>query len=133
MVGLLACVPAWFWLAAGHNPRAVLLLGSLMIIGALWSAVNGMLYKIVPFLLWKNAQDAMVIPDENPAQARAYLRVMPKIADYIPEAHATGQFALHTLSVVACLAACIWPGWLAYAAGGLLLASGFWLAGNMMR
>lgn len=66
------------------------------------------------------------------AQARAYLHVMPKIADYIPEAYATGQFAMHTLAVLVWLGACLWSGWLAYAAGGLLLASGVWLAANML-
>lgn len=132
MLCLLACAPVWLWLTSRHDAAATLLLGSLIIVGVLWSAVNGMLYKIVPFLLWKHAQDAMVVPDHDPAQARAYLRVMPKIAAYVPESRANGQFIVHAMAIIAWMGACIAPGWLAHAAGGLLLASGIWLAANMI-
>ncbi|MBV6271561.1 hypothetical protein KVP09_01330 [Alcaligenaceae bacterium CGII-47] len=132
MLCLIACAPVWLWLTSRHDTAATLLLGSLIIVGTLWSAVNGMLYKIVPFLLWKHAQDAMIIPDHDPAQARAYLRVMPKIAAYLPESRANGQFIVHALAVVTWMGACIAPHWLAYPAGGLLLISGIWLAANMM-
>lgn len=132
MLCLLACAPVWLWLTSQHDAAATLLLGSLIIVGTLWSVVNGMLYKIVPFLLWKHAQDAMIIPDHDPAQARAYLRVMPKIAAYLPETRANGQFVVHALAVIAWMGACIAPQWLAYPAGGLLLISGIWLSMNMI-
>lgn len=132
MLCLLTCAPVWLWLTSQHDAAATLLLGSLIIVGTLWSAVNGMLYKIVPFLLWKHAQDAMIIPEHDPAQARAYLRVMPKIAAYLPEWRANGQFVIHALAVIAWMGACIAPVWLAYPAGGLLLMSGIWLATNMI-
>lgn len=132
MLCLLACAPVWLWLTSQHDTAATLLLGSLIIVGTLWSAINGMLYKIIPFLLWKHAQDAMVIPDHDPTQVRAYLRVMPKIAAYLPESRAHGQFAVHALAVIAWMGACIAPTWFAYPAGGLLLISGIWLTVNIL-
>lgn len=105
LFSLLACAPAWLWLSHGSSSNASTVFGILIIIGGLGSAVNGMLYKIVPFLLWKHAQDAMVIPDKDPAQARIYLRIMPKMAAYIPEKPAQAQWAVQLLVILACLLA----------------------------
>jgi len=131
MLSILACAPLWIWTTAGAGARGPLTLGICIIVGALWSAVNGMLYKIVPFLLWKHAQDHMVIPDHDPAQARAYLRVMPKMAAYIPEGRAYGQFIAHALTVAAWLGAGLGVPGCAWAAGALLAASAGWLALNI--
>ncbi len=131
MLCILGCAPLWIWLTGDGGARAPLTLGICIIVGALWSAVNGMLYKIVPFLLWKHAQDRMVIPDHDPAQARAYLRVMPKMAAYVPEGRAYGQFAVHVLAVAAWLGAGLGLPGCAWAAGGLLAASAAWLALNV--
>lgn len=132
MLCILGCAPLWIWLSS-HAARAPLALGVCIIVGALWSVVNGMLYKIVPFLLWKHAQDHMVIPDHDPAQARAYLKVMPKMAAYMPERRALGQFVVHTLTVVAWLAAALDVPGAAWGAGGLLTLSAAWLAVNIGR
>ncbi|MER1966415.1 hypothetical protein [Castellaniella sp. GW247-6E4] len=131
MLCLIACAPLWIWLTGDAGARAPLTLGICIIVGALWSAVNGMLYKIMPFLLWKHAQDHMVIPDHDPAQVRAYLLVMPKMTAYIPESRALGQFVVHTLAVAAWLGAGLGLPGCAWAAGGLLAVSAAWLALNM--
>ncbi len=131
MLCILICAPLWIWLTSGAGARAPLALGISIIVGVLWSAVNGMLYKIVPFLLWKHAQDRMVIPDHDPAQARAYLRVMPKMAAYMPERRALGQFVVHALAVAAWLGAGLGLPGCAWAAGALLTASAAWLALNI--
>lgn len=87
---------AALWLAAvGGTPAADMMTGIMLIIGVLGSAVNGMLYKIVPFLLWKHAQDAIVIPDDDPARVRAYLKVLPKMTAYLPTRRAQGQWLAH--------------------------------------
>uniref|UniRef100_UPI00333FC12B hypothetical protein n=1 Tax=Castellaniella defragrans TaxID=75697 RepID=UPI00333FC12B len=131
MLCILACAPLWLWMTNGADARAALALGVCIIMGVLWSAVNGMLYKIVPFLLWKHAQDRMVIPSDHPAQARVYLRVMPKMAAYIPESRAYGQLIVHALAVAAGLGAGLGLPGCAWAAGALLTASAAWLALNM--
>lgn len=130
---LLACIPAWAWTRHGQAPQAEMVLGVLMIVGGLGSIVHGMLYKIVPFLLWKHAQDAMVIPDRDPARARVYLKVMPKMAAYIPERGARWHWALHVLAVLAwSLAAAGWTP-AGRAAGPLLALASLALAANLGR
>ncbi|TAM85422.1 MAG: hypothetical protein EPN41_12075 [Candidimonas sp.] len=133
MLCLLGCMPAWLWLVARPSQAAALVLGSLIIAGTLYSAVNGMLYKILPFLLWKHAQDALATPGRDLALARATLRTMPKIDAYLPEARANGQFIAHALAVLTWLGACVAPARLIYAAGLLFLISSLWLAVNLAR
>lgn len=130
---MLACAPAWLLLNHASFQPAANMLGVLIIMGGLGSAVNGMLYKIVPFLLWKHAQDAMVIPDQDPRQARVYLKIMPKMASYIPDRPAQIQWALHTLAVIVWLLAA--TGWHAakLSAGPILLVSALMLAFNMAK
>ncbi len=131
MVSLLSCVPLWLWFTQGQAPRAVLMLGVLLIVGGLGSAVNGMLYKIVPFLLWKHAQDAVIVPERNPAMARVYLKILPKMATYIGERDARLQWGAHVAVILSwALAAAGWTP-AAHAAGPLLLISAALLAWNM--
>lgn len=133
LISLLACAPAWIWLRHGQAPQAAMVLGVLLIVGGLGAIVHGMLYKIVPFLLWKHAQDAMVIPDRNPAQARVYLKILPKMAAYIPVRPAQWHWALYVLVVLSWgLAAAGWPP-AGQAAGPLLLASAALLSWNLGR
>ncbi len=133
MLSLLACAPLWIWMTHGQSPRAAAVLGVMMIAGVLGSVVNGMLYKIVPFLLWKHAQDAMIVPDRDPAQARVYLKVLPKMAAYIGERPARWQWAAHVV-VVLCWALAA-AGWVpaALAAGPLQIVSAAALAWNIGR
>ncbi|WP_322998685.1 hypothetical protein [Castellaniella sp.] len=130
---LLACAPAWVWMRHGQAPQAAMVLGVLLIVGGLGAIIHGMLYKIVPFLLWKHAQDAMVIPARDPGQARVYLKVLPKMAAYIPERPAQWHWALYVLVVLSwTLAAAGWTP-AGQAAGPLLLASALLLAWNLGR
>ncbi len=133
MLSLLACAPLWIWMTHGHAPRAGMVLGTVIIVGVLGSVVNGMLYKIVPFLLWKHAQDAMIVPDRDPGQARIYLKILPKMAAYIDERAARLQWAAH-VAVVLCWALAA-AGWVpaAKAAGPVLIVSAAGLAWNTGR
>ncbi|CAM5219050.1 Permease OS=Castellaniella defragrans OX=75697 GN=HNR28_003561 PE=4 SV=1 [Castellaniella defragrans] len=131
MASLLACVALWLWFTLSPAAPVAMALGTLMIVGVLGSAINGMLYKIVPFLLWKHAQDALVVPDDNPAQVRLFLKVLPKMVRYIPARRARAQWAAHIAVVLSWTLAAL--GWhpAAYAAGPLLLLSAAGLAWNM--
>ncbi|CAM5789430.1 hypothetical protein [Castellaniella caeni] len=128
---LLACAPAWVWLRHGQALQAPMVLGVLLIVGGLGAVVHGMLYKIVPFLLWKHAQDAIIIPDRDPAQVRVYLKVLPKMAEYIPVRAAQAHWACYTLMTASWLLAA--AGWApaTRAAGPLLLLSAALLAWNL--
>ncbi|WP_322994581.1 hypothetical protein [Castellaniella sp.] len=133
LLSLLACAPAWVWLRHGQSPQAETVLGVLLIVGGLGSVVHGMLYKIFPFLLWKHAQDAVVVPAHNPAHAKVYLKVLPKMAAYIPERPAQWHWAVYLLMLLSwILAAAGWPvaGLLA---GPLLILASLLLAWNLGR
>jgi hypothetical protein len=105
--------------------RWEMLLGTLLIPGFGVSAVNGMLYKIVPFLLWNDAQ----------RRAPTALPFMPKVRQFIPERDAMRQFGAHLCAVVLLTVACLvpallLPGALALAASAALLA---WNMGRALR
>lgn len=74
-------------------------LGILFVGGFALGALNGMLYKIVPFLLWYGFQL------EPPASTAA----IPSVRALVPEARALLQFRLHTAGLALLLAALQWP------------------------
>lgn len=122
MCSLAAGLPLWLipgTLAGSGRPLA---LGVLAIVGFLYSAINGMLYKIVPFLVWHHLQSGAAAGQRAPA-----------IKHIITERSAQGQFWLQTLALALLLAACWWPHQLARPAGVALLASAAWLGWNLVR
>ncbi|HLU79635.1 MAG TPA: hypothetical protein VKZ52_08715 [Burkholderiaceae bacterium] len=110
------------WWPAGTPATLEMALGTLLIPGFAVSAVNGMLYKIVPFLLWHNAQ----------RQAPVALPFMPKVRQFIPERAAHRQFLLHLSAVVLLTLACMAPALLLPAALALAASAGM-LGWNIFR
>jgi len=84
-----------------------LMTGILVIAGFAMSAINGMLYKIVPFLVWYHLQ-------ERAGGARAR---MPKIRAIVDEPRALRQWRWHLVAFVLLLAAPLAPSVLARPAG----------------
>jgi hypothetical protein len=119
MASLLACVPAWY-APIGVAARP-LLLGVLFLIGFAGSAVNGMLYKIVPFLLWHHWQ-------EHGAGRR-----VPGIRLIIPDARAKAQFHSHQAALVLLALAALWPAWLLRPAALALIGANLMLGLNLLR
>lgn len=105
--------------------RYPLLLGVLLIPGFAVSIVSGMLYKILPFLVWLHLQ--------TQADSRAARRRIPNTKEIIPDRHARPQFALHALALLLLTGAALWPQALARpAALAFAAASGLlWL--NLLR
>jgi hypothetical protein len=103
-------------------PAYPLILGVLFIIGFGYSVVNGMLYKIVPFLVWYHLQDKMF-----DAGMKA-----PNVRQVISEEASRRQFIAHVLALALLLAALIWPHYLARAAAFCFLISSFWLWANLL-
>ena len=114
---ILACLLFPF---AGDGPLPVLA-GVLFLVGFAVSVVNGMLYKIVPFLAWFHLQ----------AQLGIMASGLPSMKDYLPDAAARGQFRLHA-AALACLLAAPWLPVLAIPGGLLLAASSAWLGWNLV-
>ena len=74
--------------------------------------VNGMLYKIVPFLAWFHLQ----------SQLQAKAGTIPTMKDMINERLMRGQFRLHLIACVLLVGVPFWPQ-LGIAAGGVLALS----------
>lgn len=105
---------------APEAPARSLALGVLAIVGFLYSAINGMLYKIVPFLVWHHLQE-QAAPGQRP----------PGVKHIIPDARARAQFWLQAAALAMLLGACWFPALLARPAGVALAASALWLAWNL--
>ncbi len=111
MLCLIAAVP----LAVAHaliglTDAWAVFTGLLFLIGFAVSVVNGMLYKILPFMAWFHLQASVGF---KPGQ--------PSMRDYLPEARARGQYHLHLAALAVLLAAPFLPG--LAAPGGILLAA----------
>src|SRR3546814_8427165 len=112
MLCLAACGPVWLAQTAGAGDLSVALV-MLFIVGFGWSAVNCMLYKIIPFLLWYHAQKDLTVA----------LRVVPKVKDIIPDEIAARQYWAHLAAVVLLVSASLWPAPFTQAAGLALAVS----------
>ena len=88
-----------FWLMAQFLPELSgksnysLILGILIIFGFILSAINGMLYKIIPFLVWLHL--SMFVN-----QCKVSRRLIPNIKKMISIRMAYIQFGLHLLSIL---------------------------------
>jgi len=116
MASLIACVAVWiaaqFDTAWAESDAYPLLLGILFIGGFAVSVVNGMLYKIVPFLAWFHLQ----------SQLQAKAGTIPTMKDMIAERWQRRQFRLHLIACVLLIGVPFWPQ-LGIAAGSVLAGS----------
>lgn len=98
--------------------RAELALGVLLLVGFFVSVINGMMYKIVPFIMWLHLQKRMPVP--------------PTMNQIIRSDGMRGQSRLHVAAVACLLGALLWPP-LIHPAGVLFAASCAWLEWNLMQ
>ncbi len=120
MLSLLAAV--WVWVAAlifpmlTQSPVYPLLLGVLMIHGFLISAVNGMLYKIIPFLTWLHLSIKVT-------EHKLSRRLIPNVRKMLVDDRTHIQFWLHFVMLLLMFAALWKPGYFLVPAALLLAAS----------
>jgi hypothetical protein len=122
MVSLLACIALWAVQTASSvvDARLALLAGAWMIVGFAGSVIQGMLYKIVPFLAWLHLQ------------ARGARYVLPNMKEFLPDARTLPHVWLHAAAVALIAPAAFAPmPWL-YPAALALLASFLWLGWNLV-
>jgi hypothetical protein len=100
-----------------------LLTGIVFVAGFAMGVVNGMLYKIVPFLLWYHLQ--------NHPQARK--GKVPALREILDDARARRQFWWHAAACAALLGAALHPAWLARPAALLLAVASLRLALDLTR
>ncbi len=101
------------------DPRAAVWLGVLAIVGVFVSAINGMLYKIVPFLNWLHLQNICGL------QA-----VPPTMHQMIPGKAMRGQLYVQ-LAALGLLLAAVWLPALARPAGLAFVLANAWLGYNL--
>ena len=103
----------------GNDPRAAVWLGMLAVVGVFVTAINGMVYKIVPFLNWLHLQRLCGL-DTLP----------PTMNQMIPARSMRHQFYLH-LAALAFLLAAVWVPSLARPAGLVFALACAWLGVNL--
>lgn len=122
MGSLLVCAGIWLLQRTGDYPRLPLTLGVLFIVGFAYSAVNGMLYKIVPFLVWYHLQDTLGRGRRGPC-----------VKDVLPDSIAVKQFIAHLAALLLLTGATLWPGPLTRPAALALALSSSWLWLNLLQ
>lgn len=129
MASLLAGTLLWLTTlvipALAYAPPVELLLGILLILGFAVAVINGMLYKIVPFLAWFHLQ------------AHLFQRAkVPTMKQFLPDARIHRQFWAYLAALLLVLAAAIQPAQPAvftYPAALALGVTGVWLGVNLGR
>lgn len=104
-------------------PAFDLVIGALFIVGFGCTVVNGMLYKIVPFLIWYHLQHHLAEQG----------RKAPNVRQIITDQAASHQLRVHVCAVVLLAAAPLWPEMLARLAALLLAVSAGWLWFNLLK
>lgn len=125
MLALLAMPLSWLFMLAvpeiGLHPRSLVWLGVLAFQGVFVSVISGMLYKIVPFMIWLHLQkfnSKTVLP--------------PNMKQMIAERQMRGQLLAHLAALALLLLAVIWPAFAPLAGGALVLAFA-WLEWNLLQ
>lgn len=125
MTSLIACAALWiagrFLPQLSVAPAYALLLGVLFIVGFAYSAINGMLYKIVPFLVWYHLQSAI-----------SQRGLVPNVKQVLPDSVTIRQFFVHLAALAILLAAVLRPGILTHVAGCAFAVSSAWLLANLI-
>jgi hypothetical protein len=93
MLSLLLAVAVWSVTSAIQLPQPEMLLGFLFIFGFGMSVVTGMLYKILPFLIWLHLNNKLFMA----ANIRGRV---PNMKQVIPEARSRRQFRLHVTALL---------------------------------
>lgn len=123
---LSALLSCGLWLLAHTVPTVAqwqgwpLLLGVLVLFGVFMSVIVGMLYKIVPFLVWLHLQN-LDLEGVKP----------PNVRKVLAEPQINHQAAAHGLSLVLLLLAVGWPVWFVYPAGLAVVVANGWLLRNL--
>ncbi len=105
-----------------------MLWGGVVIGGAALTLVNGMLYKIVPFLAWFHLQQRQMKMSLKGHQVQ-----IPHMQQLLPVRPVLWQFRLHLAVLVTAAAAVIFPEYLARPLGGLMLLSFALLSYNLFK
>jgi hypothetical protein len=117
---------AWGFSAFSQAPTTVFIIGIGLVLGAAISFLNGMLYKIVPFLSWFHLQNRQLALMCMAVQ-------VPNMKQLLPDRAAHRQFWIHLAALLVLLASVLFGKWLVYPAGMLLSLSFLLLWINLVQ
>ena len=124
MICILAAAAVWSTASAipavGEWTGWPILGGVLLMFGGFVSVITGMLYKIVPFLVWLHLQNL-----------GGGVRMTPNMKKIIDEQSMHRQMLSHFFALILLLMAVFWPEELAVPAGIAVAVSQAWLAWNL--
>lgn len=123
MASLIGCAAIWLTQQAIEGRSLSITLGVMFIIGFGYATVNGMLYKIVPFLVWYHLQSTKA----------AERRAVPSVKDILPDSVAVKQFWSYLAALLLTIGATLWPAPLTAVAAIALGISSGWLWLNLFR
>lgn len=126
-IGLLSLLAASVAMVAVPTNHAYVahkdwLVGALLLPGFAVSMVTGMLYRIVPFLVWFHLQSALLMTGGE----------VPHMRGIIPDEAMRLHLVLHAAALASLIASAFWPPLLLWAAPALSLSMAL-LAWNMFR
>lgn len=128
-LGLLALI--WLVATVFTIQLPTLFTGVLFVHGFAMTTVSGMMYKIVPFLIWLHlSTQNKNLRDQGAREAQVKVPHMRKI---IPEVPGQWQFRLHLASLLLLLAATLWPLWFFYPAALLFAIAQAALLFNLLK
>lgn len=108
-----------------------ILLAVLMIHGFAMTSINGMMYKIIPFIIWLHlSTHNKKLRDKG---ARDIQLKVPHMRKVIPETATLWQFRCHLISLVLLALATIWPLWFFYPAAITFAIAQFYLLFNLLK
>ncbi len=132
MIGLLSSTILWLvgviWPNLGNNSAYPILLGILFIAGSILPIIQGMLYKIVPFLIWLHLQNQQL-----GILKATHLIQIPHMRQIIPERWARYQLWIYFIAVIFLMSATLHPTGFIYGAGISLILAFSLLAYNLYR
>lgn len=111
---------AWSQFIDGSN--WTLLFGVIILAGGFMTAINGMLYKILPFLVWLHARNA-------PRRVKA----VPNMRQVLGEPPMLRQARAHFLACALLALAALWPAYFALLAGLALFVAQALLLANLLK
>jgi hypothetical protein len=131
MISLLLLTLAWTIPTLTQIDMPVFLPGVLMIHGFAMTTINGMMYKIMPFIIWLHLSvHNKNLRDKGKRESQVKVPHMRKI---IPEAAGLWQFRCHLSSLVLLLMATIWPLWFYYPAALMFALAQAFLLFNLLK
>ncbi len=117
---------AQYFTDIAQHPGYQMLLGVLVILGFAVGLINGMLYKIIPFLIWLHLSIKVT-------ELKLSRRMIPNIKKIIPDDMAKAQFWFHLTALLMLVTAVYLPNWFLLPAAIIFAISNALLLRNLLK